>query len=310
VLLLLLLSAAAAARAPAAPDVVYGVNDGNFSGAWSTMGPQIAPLGLARVTNWAFYDGGNGPWGIPESQPVTLILSGHWPHLPLDPEGRAHYARAAVRLVRQHPSIREIQVWNEVDFTWPTDRLYEYLDLLAATHDALQGTGVKVLGFGFSPIKPRAKWVAYLVRWWYETRRWKRPIMDGYAYHPYWGWDARATWWRAYWMDRVWRGLPQPSPALGLKFWWTETGMWSSGPSWRRMVGSPAEQAQRVAEIAREAYCNPFVAADFNFLLGDEPGERRWAWKSGLYYEDGRTKPAFEAYRAVIAQARAGAIAC
>ena len=37
--------------------------------------------------------------------------------------------------------------------------LDRYLDLLAATHDALAGTGVKVLGFGLSP-RIGSKWTA------------------------------------------------------------------------------------------------------------------------------------------------------
>jgi hypothetical protein len=269
--------------------------------------PQRCEHRPVQVGVWVNYDCENAALRIPTSQPLLATLWGRcsWP-------SSGAYAAAARALVAAHPNIREIQVWNEPDLAWYPQRgeLYSYLDLLAATHDALEGTGVKVLGFGFSPVKPNPKFVALLIKWWYESRHWPRPIMDGYAYHLYWDWNSRYSQVLERWMNKFWAGLPQPSPADGSRFWWTETGMWSSGVPWRNMVGTPQQQAERVAAVAREAYCNPLVVADFNFLLTDESDGSSWPWKSGLYFHDGSTKPAFYAFRDAIRGAREGTVRC
>ena len=50
------------------------------------------------------------------------------------------------------------------------------------------------------------------------------------------------------------------------------------------------------------------MTAFFNFLLVDEPSLGRW--QSGLLWADWKRKPAFAAYRAAIAEVRAGAVDC
>jgi hypothetical protein len=50
------------------------------------------------------------------------------------------------------------------------------------------------------------------------------------------------------------------------------------------------------------------VTAFFNFLLVDEPSLGRW--QSGLLWADWKRKPAFAAYRAAIADVRAGTVDC
>jgi hypothetical protein len=104
----------------------------------------------------------------------------------------------------------------------------QYLDLLAATRAALAGTGVKVLGFGFS-YRSDSKWspeyIAHAIRSWYNRRggrafagvgredgewisvrfsghAYPLPIMDGFAYHPYCGWESATT-------DRIFAALDQ-----------------------------------------------------------------------------------------------------
>jgi hypothetical protein len=64
------------------------------------------------------------------------------------------------------------------------------------------------------------------------------------------------------------------------------------------MVGTPDEQARRVAFVAERARRDPLVAADFNFLLVDDCDLGRW--QSGLYYLNGQPKPAFYAFQAAI----------
>jgi hypothetical protein len=122
--------------------------------------------------------------------------------------------------------------------------------------------------------------------------------LDGYAYHPYWGFDKATTRRQARILDAYWQGLPQRSPRRGLRFWWTETGAWSQlggWPAWTNVDGDPDFQAQRVRIIARRAYRDPLVMASFNYLLLDAP-----CWKGGLFYEDGGPKPAYYAFRDAI----------
>ena len=186
---------------------------------------------------------------------------------------------------------------------------------------------VKVLGPGFSPNglqnARNANWgtlsFAAAVRDFYgRIRRRRRPLIDGFAYDPYWGFDCKTTSATARTLDSYWKGLPQPSPRRGLRFWWTETGAESVPPSgpfedgyfgtsnyWPNnlhMTGDPAFQANRVATLVLKARANPFVAADFNFELVDEANLARW--QSGLYFSDGAPKPAYYWFRDATTRAR------
>ena len=67
-------------------------------------------------------------------------------------------------------------------------------------------------------------------------------------------------------------------------------------------------QTAQIAAALRLASCQPRVAAYFNFLLVDE--SRLGGWQSGLLWADWRRKPAFEAYRAAIAEVRGGSVDC
>jgi hypothetical protein len=220
-----------------------------------------------------------------------------------------------------NPNVREVQVWNREYWTPdPTDAqgrgirtrktAYEYLRLLAKTYDAVHSLGVLVLGPGAHPgYGHQFAFIAAVKRYYQRTHR-RKPLMDGYAVHPYWNFSRHSTRIVARQMDRAWRSLPQTSPSRGLRFWWTETGMESRSPAlgyfgtpnaWphsARMLGTPEEQANRVATVAMKARANPLVAADFNFELGDVPN--LWDWQSGLYFVDGEPKPAFYLFRDAI----------
>ena len=71
---------------------------------------------------------------------------------------------------------------------------------------------------------------------------------------------------------------------------------------------APEEQAAQIAAALRLASCQPRVAAYFNFLLVDETV--LGGWQSGLLWADWRRKPAFDAYRAAIAEVRGGTVDC
>ena len=71
---------------------------------------------------------------------------------------------------------------------------------------------------------------------------------------------------------------------------------------------SPEGQAAQLAAALRVAFCQPRVAAFFNFLLVDEPALERW--QSGLLWANWKRKPAFAAYRQAIAEVRRGDADC
>jgi hypothetical protein len=302
--------------AQAGRNVIYGINDGSLAHSWE--GPQLNPLGQIQVGVWLRYPcGALGSWftrdltddlgQVPPWQPALVQLVGEPPCSPDTPEERHIYADHALELVHRYPNIRELQVWNEPDLGFWQGGTENYVLLLAVVHETLRGTGVKLLGPGLSPtgllngkVQMGTRSFARAVFDFYWQRPdYRQPLLDGFSYHPYWGFDRKTTKRTARTLNHWWHGLPQPSPKHGLRFWWTETGMWSSGSAWRKsMVGSPEDQAKRTTAVAREARRNPLVAADFNFLLRDE--NRCDRWQSGLYYIDGDPKPAFYAFQAAI----------
>ena len=341
--LVVLLSLGLAANAAGASRVIYGVNDGNFSTQWTVMAPRMAPLGAIQVGLWVRYRCAtdSDDWlvrglprdlgQVPNSQPVFVQLLGSPSCTPKTASERRAYARTARRLVRDHPNIRELQVWNEPDLAFWNGTTQNYVALLASVHDALRGSHVKLLGPGFSPNgllnKPYARMdvigFAQTVRHFYLAHHRRQPILDGFSYHPYWGFDRKTTSDTARTLNLAWRKLPQRSPKNGLRFWWTETGAESvinavpasefgpgNGyygasnywPDYLNMMGGPAFQANRVALIAREARSQRLVVADFNFQLGDDHDLGRW--QSGLYYLNGEPKPAFHAFREAIRRSR------
>jgi hypothetical protein len=303
-----------ASSGQASHNIIYGINDGNFNRSWATMAPQIASLGRIQVGLWAEWNcehPSDPAWQVPETQPVMLtVLGSPWSCSArlTNRYERTRFARYVRRLVDLHPGIKEVQVWNEPDLAfWQASQL-DYVKTLARVYDLLPRR-VKVLAGGYSPnalnlYDPGVNKItlgdfAMNVAVFYSETHRKRPIMDGLAYHPYWGWDSRNTHAIGAMLDKTWQRLPQRSPKRGLCFWWTETGMWTSDlgwPSYLKMNGSPDDQARRVGAVAARAYRDPLVAAVFNFLLGDEPDGSRW--QSGLYFADGRAKPAFYAFQA------------
>lgn len=68
------------------------------------------------------------------------------------------------------------------------------------------------------------------------------------------------------------------------------------------------DQATQLDDAIRLAYCQPYVAALFNFLLYDEADLNRW--QSGLFWVDGTEKGSAERFRRTTSAAGARQIAC
>ncbi len=83
---------------------------------------------------------------------------------------------------------------------------------------------------------------------------------------------------------------------------------WSAAAAADTGEGPAPDQATQLADAVRVAYCQPNVAAYFNFLLADEPG--LGGWQSGILWADWSPKPSYSAFRRVVGEVRANAIDC
>ena len=160
-----------------------------------------------------------------------------------------------------------------------------------------------------------------------------RPLFDNVGHHPYGDFSLESPFARhpntgsigqgdydklvaAY--AEAFAGTDQPTIGSGPRIWYLENGFETtvsaakrslySGRERARTVGPDALHAEQLVDSVRFAYCQPHVASTFNFLLTDE--RRLAGWQSGLLWADGTRKPAYGAFRAVVAQVRRRAVDC
>jgi hypothetical protein len=114
------------------------------------------------------------------------------------------------------------------------------------------------------------------------------------------------------------RGTDQPTIGGGARIYYLEDGFETtvsstkrslySGVERARTVGSDSLHAAQLVDAVRLAYCQPYVASFFNFLLTDEA--RLTGWQSGVLWADGSKKPAYAAFRGVIREVRSRSVNC
>jgi hypothetical protein len=136
-------------------------------------------------------------------------------------------------------------------------------------------------------------------------------------------------------LQEAFGGTAQPLPQDGTPIWYLETGYQTLIPAskssfyygvedWPGAVPdlvspeppavqppdpSPApDQATQLTDELRMTYCEPYVAADFNFMLEDEPV--LGGWQSGLLWADGTRKGSYDPFKAAVAQVNAGTVDC
>ncbi len=136
-------------------------------------------------------------------------------------------------------------------------------------------------------------------------------------------------------LQQAFGGTAQKLPQDGLPIWYLETGYQTTIPAsksglyfgtedWPGAVpdlvspeppavsppdASPApDQATQLTDELEMTYCQPYVAADFNFILQDEPS--LGGWQSGLLWVDGTRKGSYDAFKAAVAQVNAGTVNC
>ena len=160
-----------------------------------------------------------------------------------------------------------------------------------------------------------------------------RPLFDNVGHHPYGDFSLESPFARhpntgsigqgdydklvaAY--AEAFGGTDQRTIGSGPRIWYLENGFETtiaspkralySGVERARTVGSEALHAEQLVDSVRFAYCQPHVASTFNFLLTDE--RRLAGWQSGVLWADGTKKPAYGAFKAVVAQVRRGFVDC
>ena len=305
---------------------VFGVNDDNLRHDWSHARTEQLPAGnqVGVWINLSAPD--RDDWQVPDDRDVLAQVLGDWSDWARDPAKYARAVRDLVVAhpnirevqVWNEPDLCSFPCMRRdaaADVQAPGFRgraAMHYLDFLAATYDLVHPLGVKVLGFGLSS-NIDDRWtperVAHQIRRWYRVHggrvpvargveggeqisvrwmegRYRRPIMDGFAYHPYCKWQPRYT-------HRVYRALKRLRlPGGTPQIWWTESGTTQTTsprvPDCAK--GSESDQAARLRSLLRQARKNPHIAGMFNFLLNDTVGDT--AFRTGFYRPDGTAKPA------------------
>ena len=182
----------------------------------------------------------------------------------------------------------------------------------------------------------------------YRTSGRARPIFDTVGHDPYPDFSAERPWTRHPGSSSIGQGdydklmsaledgfarTGQPVPGQGaVRIWYLEQGFQTtidpveaylySGKETERWTvpalssqaasdskqGSAPDQATQLVDAVRLAYCQPNVAAFFNFGLADETDLARW--QSGVLWADWTAKPSFSAFERVIDEVNDGAVDC
>jgi hypothetical protein len=167
----------------------------------------------------------------------------------------------------------------------------------------------------------------------YRSMNRERPLFDNVGHHPYGDFSLESPFARhpntgsigqgdydklvtAY--AEAFAGTEQPAIGGGARIYYLEDGFETtvdsskrllySGVERARTVGPDALHAEQLVDAVRLAYCQPYVASFFNFLLTDE--KRLAGWQSGVLWADGSKKPAYAALRGVTREVRTRTVNC
>jgi len=130
-------------------------------------------------------------------------------------------------------------------------------------------------------------------------------------------------------------GTGQKLPDQGVPIWYLETGYQTMIPASKSQLyfgietwpgalpdavspepprahppdsSQAPDQATQLADELLLTYCQPYVAADFNFMLEDEPS--LGGWQSGLLWVDGTQKGSYQPFKAAVAAVNSGSVDC
>jgi hypothetical protein len=174
-----------------------------------------------------------------------------------------------------------------------------------------------------------------------------RPLFDTIGHHPYPARTDERPWTRhsdeaivsigdgdrlLSAVHDAFAGTPQPLPENGVPIWYLETGyqtlispakqsLYDGAENWPAPIpdlatspvplppdGPAPDQATQLVDSVRMTYCQPYIAAIFNFHLVDEA--TLTGWQSGVLWADGSRKGSYDAYRSVIHDVNEGRVDC
>ena len=273
---------------------------------------------------------------------------------PLTAAARTQFARFAADMVRRVPSIREYIIGNEPNLNryWlpqfgPNGEdvaAPAYVQLLARTYDLMKAADPKVFINGGS-VSPRGidrpgtgrdthSPTAFITDMGtaYRAMKRKRPIMDGFSFHPY-GENSStpptiehligtslglADYPRLVsLLAKAFDGTAQKGTTLPILY--DEYGVDSQIPVTKRSFYGGREPAttRPVSEGVQGAYydqalklaaCQPTVRGFLIFHVTDETDYNRW--QSGVYYADGTPKASRALVKRSMSEVRNGAYEC
>jgi hypothetical protein len=273
---------------------------------------------------------------------------------PLTAKARTQFARFAADLVRRVPTIREYIIGNEPNLNryWlpqfgPNGEdvaAPAYVQLLAQTYDRMKAVDRRVFVNGGS-VSPRGidrpgtgrdthSPTAFITDMGvaYRALKRKRPIMDGFAFHPY-GENSSTPPTIAHTsgtslgladyprlvalLAKAFDGTAQKGSTLPIVY--DEYGVDTQIPDGKRGFYGGKEPAttKPVSEGVQGAYydealklaaCQPTVRGFLIFHVTDETDHNRW--QSGVYYADGTPKSSRPLVKRAMNDVREGAYEC
>jgi hypothetical protein len=263
---------------------------------------------------------------------IVLGVYGRAIDAPHDAATREDYCRFVRNVLVRYGEVRDVVIWNEANsdtFWQPSESAPgDYAALLGRCWDVLHASvpGVNVLTTTASSHDPAVFIRAVAAA--YRASGRQLPLFDAAGHNPYslFPGEPPTTRHDVYIgqgdydrlvavLDEAFAGTAQPPATI----WYLENGFQTttvgrlrrarySGRETVARTLEPVDQAAQIGTALRLAYCQPRVVAYFNFLLVDET--LLAGWQSGLLWADWQRKPAFEAYRAAIAEVRSGSVDC
>jgi hypothetical protein len=315
-----------------------------WSPGQTTLSPQDAIV-LNNVVGAAQLDG---------IQVFASVLNATAKTTPVTAQDQADFAAYAASIVSTIPGITHLIVGNEpnlnlywlpqFDSTGGDAAATAYESLLATTYDAVKAVAPKVMVLG-GAVSPRGNdqpngarlthspstFIPDLGEAYRASGRTK-PIMDGFAFHPYEdnssiapvnGVNPNSTSVMIADYDKLvgllsdaFDGTDQPGSALPIYF--DEFGVQSQIPPDKASEYTGTEQSttkpvdeltqgEYYTQAIQIAFCSPTVAGFFIFHSVDETALT--GWQSGLYYPDLTPKASLPAVQLAIKEAKRGVVA-
>jgi hypothetical protein len=184
------------------PNAVIGVNDARF-GTDSSFSARASRLRIRDSSSRCWHRGESEPErdplaAAPARSRIVAVVYGVAADAPRSIDDIDRYCNYAAAVVRRHPGVVAVQIWNEPNiWVWQLDPT-TYATMLQHCAPSLHALGVNILRPGLRPSAPTREWTD-AIRAVSAAAAGRGPLLDGWAYHPYYGYSPADT----------------PSPCLG-----------------------------------------------------------------------------------------------